>query len=286
MSATDMSGERNVAALGRWWRNDLAASPLAGVAVGGPLLLLLGAVAAQATRLDLGIFMTLNRLAAQMPDWVWQDLTVLGDSGVLLCMLAPALLLRPQWLMAALTAVPLAALFSFLMKSLFHGASRPGGEIDPTHFHLIGQLFVSNSFPSGHSIAAFAVAAAILAVDRQLRCIRLAAALIVVAAAIAFSRVAVGAHWPVDVVAGAAGGWLCGVLGAVWVRRFPGVWLDLPWRNGAAVIVALSAAWIANLDLGYALAQPLRWGAVACAVVAATWHFLSVGGRASVRRPR
>jgi undecaprenyl-diphosphatase len=54
------------------------------------------------------------------------------------------------------------------------------------------------SFPSDHATAAFAIAVAILFFHR-----RVGAAFLVVAAAIAASRVLVGAHYPSDVLAGA-----------------------------------------------------------------------------------
>jgi membrane-associated phospholipid phosphatase len=254
--------------------------------VGLPILLLLAAIVAQAARLDLGAFVLFNQLAGAAPDWIWQVLTVLGDSGIVICALAPALLLRPQWVMAVLAAVPMASLFSYAMKSLFHGAPRPGAVLDPAHFHLVGQLFQGNSFPSGHSITAFAVAAAILTVERRPQCVRLATALLGLALAVACSRVAVGAHWPVDVMAGAAGGWLCGVLGAVLVRRYPGIWLTTPWKNGAAVVFVLLACWIAALDTGYALARPLQWAAVVAALAAASWQLLAASGFPQLRRLR
>lgn len=62
------------------------------------------------------------------------------------------------------------------------------------------------SFPSGHSAVAFAVATAIATVDPVLGVLELA-----LAASIAFSRVALGAHYPLDVAAGIALGILSGL---------------------------------------------------------------------------
>jgi len=42
----------------------------------------------------------------------------------------------------------------------------------------------------------------------------------VLAVLVAISRVAVGAHWPLDVVAGAVLGWLAGLSGAVIAHRY------------------------------------------------------------------
>ncbi len=77
----------------------------------------------------------------------------------------------------------------------------------------------SGAFPSGHASTAFACATVLAWVSP-----RLAAPLFVLAALIAFSRVYVGVHWPLDVLGGAALGVLVG--GAL-------VFLSRRWRFGA-----------------------------------------------------
>jgi undecaprenyl-diphosphatase len=72
----------------------------------------------------------------------------------------------------------------------------------------------SPSFPSGHAMSAFAVAGAIAVLSPRLRWPVLA-----VAAAIAFSRVYLGVHFWIDVLAGAALGLAVGVAAACAARR-------------------------------------------------------------------
>jgi undecaprenyl-diphosphatase len=60
------------------------------------------------------------------------------------------------------------------------------------------------SFPSDHASAAFGIAAAVLFLDATV-----GAAFILLAALIAVGRVVIGAHYPGDVLAGAAVGILC-----------------------------------------------------------------------------
>ncbi len=73
-----------------------------------------------------------------------------------------------------------------------------------------------NSFPSGHTCAAFAFAAAICAVLPQKWA---KAAALIAAALMGWSRLYVGVHFPTDVLAGAVVGTLCGLAGAWIVKR-------------------------------------------------------------------
>jgi undecaprenyl-diphosphatase len=73
----------------------------------------------------------------------------------------------------------------------------------------------SGSFPSGHTSAAFACAVVLAGFAPKL-----AAPLFVLAAAIGFSRIYVGVHYPLDVIGGAALGVLIGLALLILVRRF------------------------------------------------------------------
>lgn len=77
-----------------------------------------------------------------------------------------------------------------------------------------------NSFPSGHTTAAFAFAAALCAVLPQKWA---KAAALIAAALMGGSRLYVGVHFPTDVLTGAVIGTICGLLGA-WITRKLTVW--------------------------------------------------------------
>ena len=83
-----------------------------------------------------------------------------------------------------------------------------------------------NSFPSGHTCAAFAFAAAIWVAtpNKKIR-----AAALIVAALMGLSRLYVGVHVPSDVLAGVVIGSLCGLLGGLLAR-----WLLTRWERRRA----------------------------------------------------
>jgi undecaprenyl-diphosphatase len=69
------------------------------------------------------------------------------------------------------------------------------------------------SFPSDHAAAGFAIATVLLLAHRRIGALALA-----FAALMSFARVFIGAHWPGDVLAGAAVGVLAGCLVAILLR--------------------------------------------------------------------
>lgn len=79
-------------------------------------------------------------------------------------------------------------------------ADRPRPFVDdPGGVHLFARHVADASFPSDHATAAFAIATAVFLRDR-----RLGAVVLAFAAVLAAGRVALGMHYPSDVLAGAA----------------------------------------------------------------------------------
>jgi membrane-associated phospholipid phosphatase len=232
-----------------------------------PVLAWLGVLALWVTGANTPTFLALNSWAGELPAWFWSCLTLLGHTCAAFALLAPALYRSPQWLSAAMMAVPLASLYSLSLKRLFD-AARPAGELDLASFQIIGEKLVSHAFPSGHTITAFAVAGAVCGVGVGMHP-SLRMLVLVLAAAVGFSRIAVGAHWPMDVLMGAAGGWLSGMWGAWALQRWPvldGVRARAAWL----LIWAVMGASLFLVDSGYPLANPLQWalGAMVVAVAA------------------
>jgi undecaprenyl-diphosphatase len=112
---------------------------------------------------------------------------------------------------AAAAAMVGASLLVTPLKDLFERPRPPEG--DPT----LGSLVVlpeNASFPSGHSATAFAAATAVAIVSPRLR-----PYVLVLAAAVALSRVYLRVHFPLDVVAGGLLGAAVGGLAALAALR-------------------------------------------------------------------
>lgn len=212
-------------------------------------ILALCALATMASGRNTEWFLAWNGAAAALPAFVWAGLTNLGATSGAFAVLAGFLAWHPRWAASALLALPLGALYTHGAKEFFDEA-RPAAVLAPENFNVIGEVLRTGSFPSGHSVTAFgfAAVAALCAVQSGRRLVALAA--LALAAAVAFSRVAVGAHWPLDIFTGAAGGWLCGAFGVWWSSR----WRFWERRAGWRVLAFLMAAFSISIffeELGY-----------------------------------
>jgi len=145
---------------------------------------------------------------------VFEGLSHAGSYGAVWLVLAVVFafaLRRPQIFVWTLVADGLGFLLSEALKALFHRA-RPLAEALVTRPH-------SHSFPSGHATTSFACAATLARFVSP----RVAVAFYVLAALVAWSRVYVGAHYPLDVLGGAA----LGLLIATALRPLPAILLRL-----------------------------------------------------------
>ena len=190
---------------------------------GSALACSLGAVAMAASGLDLRAFLAANAWAARrLPDGLPGALTLLGNGFAAMVLVSPWIRRDPRVPVAALLGAPFASVFSRLGK-LLAAEPRPAAVLDPSTFTIHGPLLAGhNAFPSGHSITIFLVVSAAILCSRDIRA-RPAWALpaLLLGAAVCASRIFVGAHWPSDVLAGAALGTLAGAGGAWLSGRWP-----------------------------------------------------------------
>jgi undecaprenyl-diphosphatase len=154
-------------------------------------------------------------------DPVFVDLTRVGTSGLVWLALALALALRwrrPSIFVLTAIADGAADLFASLIKD---AVARPRPRLD-----ALVALPHTHSFPSGHAATSFACATVLAVLVPRVRI-----PAFVLAAAIGYSRLYVGVHYPLDVLAGAVLGvgvgcallWTVGRAapgGATGLRRF------------------------------------------------------------------
>ncbi len=100
-----------------------------------------------------------------------------------------------------------ALVLEWSLKGFFH-VPRPATAIGIEHVRVLGELKLHNSLPSGHSIFAFMVAY-VLSYGRNTYW---KIAFFAVASLVAYSRIYVGAHYPLDVATGALIGMGAGYL--------------------------------------------------------------------------
>jgi len=229
-----------------------------------PPALLLGAAAwlLQAGA-NIPVFVALNAVAQTLPEHVWSWATALGTGACAYALIAPTLPKHPRLMAAALLTGAFGGIFTHTIKPLLN-AARPAAVLTADQIHVIGDTLTRNSFPSGHAMTAFAFAATLVFFSQ--RPARVAAALLPLAAIVAFSRIAVGAHWPLDVLVGAAGGWLSGVAGEAVSRRWL-VWQRPAMQAVMATALVVMGATLAFTNLGYPQADPLKWALSALAFV-------------------
>lgn len=179
------------------------------------------------------LFLALNKLGPATSDLLWENITVLGDGMVAFALCLPLWRRRPDLLWALAFLALFGTLWVHGMKPLLDVARPPAVLGDAVH--VIGRLYKAHSFPSGHATTAFALAG-LLSLGIASRAWM--AAFVGVATLVAISRAVVGVHWPLDILAGAFGGWLCAVL-AVWLGRRT---RDFGERAGAQWTLALLLA--------------------------------------------
>lgn len=215
-------------------------------------------------------FHTLNSLcSSSRHPALWQTVTYLCDTLPAVLVLLPFARKYPQLLWLGLIAAAIASLGVHTIKPLFD-SYRPAAVLAPGSFELVGPVYKRASFPSGHATTAFVTAGVFAYFSRSTwkRTV-----LLCVAGIASLGRVAVGAHWPVDVAAGAALG-LASVAVAVPIAKH--------WRGGLhflpyhLFVLALGAGAVGAffMEIPYPAAKPVLWLIAAVGLTALTDQFV------------
>ena len=199
--------------LARWWSQtpdgrtyQRPRSDALVAAAGLVVVVVCGVLVANRTLIgtDVAVFGRINH----WPGWVYPPMWAVQLSGVigaLALVAAPAVLLRRLRLAAALAAATLLKVWLEAVAKMFVQRARPAETLPDVI--LRGQSAAHGlSFPSGHAMVIFAIAAlAAPYVKRWWKVLPWA-----LAAAVCLPRVYLGAHFPLDVIAGAGLGMFIG----------------------------------------------------------------------------
>jgi membrane-associated phospholipid phosphatase len=193
--------------------------------------------------------------------------------------------------------MPLACLaWSILIGTLLtHGPKRaldlhrPARELGVQTVHVIGEPVIgSGSMPSGHALTAFTLCTLLWFTMRPPSRNRWLPLTLLLAVGVAWSRVAVSAHWPSDVLVGAGLGIVTALLAcavphrvAAYGRATRRMAAGLATRAGQCTVAALeiiAAVGMLTQHTGYPLGWPLQWGLALVAAVSAGWRLRHLPG--------
>ena len=226
-----------------------------------------------------GGFHALNGLAPLLPEAAWQNITHLGHSSVALALLLVFARNHPRAVWAGVIAAVIATAASHGLKHWAYTA-RPPGVLEAEAFHVIGRAWPARGFPSGHTVAAFVFVGVWIAFVRT-AAVRWA--LLLAGVAVGGSRVVVGVHWPVDVLAGAAIGTLAALLGVRVIRHWR--WGLRPFGHRVCVtVLALGTLGLFDRINGYPQAQALSVGLAVLALSVAAVDYLGPPLMAQLQR--
>jgi membrane-associated phospholipid phosphatase len=185
--------------------------------------------------------------------------SLLGTGWGILAVTSPALWLRPRLVLAWVCAAPLAGVFTRIGKT-WANSVRPLEVLDAATVHVIGEPLYVAAMPSGHTLTAFAAAAALYFALSALKRVR-HLWLFALALGVGLSRIAVGAHWPADVAMGAALGLLGGLSGAWLCGRIPAQHQQVQsWLTRALAVLGGYALYVLLTDpMGFVQNMPTQY---------------------------
>ena len=239
------------------------------------LLILLSSIQLFDLKINVNGFIAINSRGNIADEKVWSFITLMGDTGILWPMLLIFSIASMKTIYAVLAAVPMGGFLSVLLKKLFD-SPRPSGLLELVDIHVIGPVLTTHSYPSGHTITIFAaISAIVLSYSIQAKSLGsiFKIGLFIFATVVGISRIMVGAHWPLDCLAGACVGWISGVTGIYLSRKYL-----LKIANQNIDFVAVALLWVLSIwnfyrEFDYALSN---LAAIVSFVISSTMLFFYI----------
>jgi len=180
------------------------------------------------TQIQKDSFLYLNSKFSQFPELQF-NLTQLGDVIIFLPFLTIFIIYAPKFWHALLSSLFISGIISFVLKKLF-AIPRPAAVFDNDSFLIMGNVLSGNtSLPSGHSIATFTILTSVFFafIPKELRFkIIWFCSILILGLIIVFTRVGVGAHYPLDVIIGSVIGCASALTGIFINKNYnPWIWI-------------------------------------------------------------
>lgn len=170
-------------------------------------------------------FIFINSKLSQFPVTIF-NLTQLGDGVVSLSFLSIFIIYAPKIWEGLISSSLVSCIICTSLKEIF-AVPRPAAVFDHNSFVIIGTtLSGRNSLPSGHSITVFTVLTVLMfsfMPERLMYRILWCVFLIVAGLFFVFTRVGVGAHYPLDVITGGIVGYISALIG-VFINEKYKIW--------------------------------------------------------------
>lgn len=190
-------------------------------------------------------FYALNAFLSQTPQ-IQYNITQFGDASICLSILTVLFLKYPKLWEALISASIFSAIFSKILKEFF-SVPRPASALNIDSFVIIGKMLPgpTSSLPSGHSITILTVVTVLMFAfmpQSNLKKTIWFSAILTIGLALAMSRVAIGAHFPLDVIVGCIIGYISGIAGIFFARKYHFLsWIGLKKYYLVFIVLFLSA---------------------------------------------
>ncbi len=170
-------------------------------------------------------FFLINYYLGQYPNLQF-NLTQLGDDLIFLSLLSISIIYAPKIWESLISSLLLSLIFSCLLKKIF-AVPRPAAVFDHSSFVIVGKTLSGHtSLPSGHSITIFAILTILFYAFVSPRIgyrIFWSFLIIIIGLILVFTRVGIGAHYPLDVIIGSIIGYISGI-GGIFISRKYNIW--------------------------------------------------------------
>ena len=165
-----------------------------------------------------GGHLLLNPLHSVLLDYIFRAFTFLGDGFFILGLAVLLFFLKKRYISLLIIAAYVISGMQVQLIKLFYESPRPAlflKNIDYTHFVEGVTLHNYNSFPSGHTTSAFALAAILAFSGKN----KVASVIwLIIAALVGYSRIYLSQHFLEDVLAGSVIGILSGSIAWLFLR--------------------------------------------------------------------